>query len=264
MIYKLYQVDAFTNRLFKGNPAAVVPLDQWLSNEELQAIASENNLSETAFTIPKGDDFELRWFTPAAEVRLCGHATLATAYVFFHELNYNRNNIRFYTKSGWLNVRKEGDYLSMDFPADVIVEANHQKIIVQQALNIDAIKALYEGKDDYLVILEDQSAVEKVQPDFRAVAAIEKRGVIVSAKGKETDFVSRCFFPRYGIDEDPVTGSAHTTMTPYWAKMLQKNTLTARQISKRSGDLICSFQKDRVLLKGQAKLYMKGEIYIDQ
>lgn len=262
MRLKLYQVDAFTNQLFGGNPAAVVPLETWLSDELLQSIASENNLSETAYTVPIEDGFELRWFTPAAEVRLCGHATLATAYVFFNELDFSQSTIRFHTKSGWLSVKREDHFLLMDFPVDRLEQANEQLESIRAALQTDRIVALYKGQDDYLAIAESQAVVEQLQPDFRAVAQLNSRGLIVSAEGVASDFVSRCFFPQYGIDEDPVTGSAHTTMTPYWAKRLQKQTLSARQLSKRTGELICTLEGDRVLLKGEARLYMKAEIFV--
>jgi len=258
MTLDLYQVDAFTNQLFKGNPAAVVPLKAWLSDETMQAIAAENNLAETAFIVPKGEDFELRWFTPATEVRLCGHATLATAFVLFEQLNYQNKKIRFYTKSGVLIVEKEEDFLVMDFPADEL-EAVIILEIAQNGLGAK-IEALYKGKDDYLAILDSQETVEQLTPDFRMLAQLESRGIIATAKGTDFDFVSRGFFPQVGIDENPVTGSAHTTLTPYWSKVLKKETLTARQLSKRTGDLVCTLEGDRVLLKGQAVLYLIGKI----
>ncbi|MEM8523016.1 MAG: PhzF family phenazine biosynthesis protein [Bacteroidota bacterium] len=260
MTLDLYQVDAFTNQLFKGNPAAVVPLESWLPDETMQAIAAENNLAETAFIIPKGADFELRWFTPAIEVRLCGHATLATAFVLFEHLNYQGEQIRFHTESGILTVEKEDDFLVMNFPADELEEVEVLKV-AQDGLGAK-IEAFYKGKDDYLAVLESQKTLEQLSPDFRRLAQLKSRGIIVTARGNEFDFVSRGFFPQAGIDEDPVTGSAHTTLTPYWAKTLGKQTLTARQLSERTGDLICTLQEDRVLLKGQAVLYLIGKVRI--
>lgn len=260
MTLDLYQVDAFTNQLFKGNPAAVVPLTTWLPDETMQAIAAENNLAETAFIVPKGEDFELRWFTPAIEVRLCGHATLATAFVLFEQLNYQNKSIRFHTKSGILTVEKEEDFLVMNFPADELEEVEVLKI-AQDGLGAK-VEAFYKGKDDYLAVLDSQETVEKLTPDFRILAQLESRGIIATAKGEKFDFISRGFFPQAGIDEDPVTGSAHTTLTPYWSEVLDKKTLTARQLSKRTGDLICTLEGDRVLLKGQAVLYLVGKIEV--
>lgn len=261
MTLNLYQVDAFTNQIFKGNPAAIIPLEKWLPDETMQALAAENNLSETAFIIPKGDDFELRWFTPAIEVRLCGHATLATAHVLFEQLNYKEDSIRFHTKSGVLTVEKEEDFLVMNFPADELEEIAILKE-VQDGLGAK-VEKLYKGKDDYLAILDSQQTLEQLTPDFRMLTQLDSRGIIATAKGEEFDFVSRGFFPKAGIDEDPVTGSAHTTLTPYWSNVLGKKTLTARQLSQRTGDLICTLDSDRVLLKGQAVLYLVGKVRVE-
>ncbi|MEL6941595.1 MAG: PhzF family phenazine biosynthesis protein [Bacteroidota bacterium] len=261
MTLNLYQVDAFTNQIFKGNPAAIIPLEKWLPDETMQALAAENNLSETAFIIPKGDDFELRWFTPAIEVRLCGHATLATANVLFEQLNYKEDRIRFHTKSGVLTVEKEEDFLVMNFPADELEEIAILKE-VQDGLGAK-VEKLYKGKDDYLAILDSQQTLEQLTPDFRMLTQLDSRGIIATAKGEEFDFVSRGFFPKAGIDEDPVTGSAHTTLTPYWSNVLGKKTLTARQLSQRTGDLICTLDSDRVLLKGQAVLYLVGKVRVE-
>ncbi|MEM1324973.1 MAG: PhzF family phenazine biosynthesis protein [Bacteroidota bacterium] len=257
----LYQVDAFADQLFSGNPAAVVPLEQWLPDTTMQQIAGENNLSETAFIVPKGDDFELRWFTPNKEVDLCGHATLATAYVLFEQLNHGESKLQFHTKSGILTVERDGDFLVMEFPADELTEIEITDVL-NRSVNGLNIQAAFRGKDDVLVIIDSEQELQALHPDLTAIAQIEARGLIVSAPGEEVDFVSRCFYPRFGIAEDPVTGSAHTTMTPYWAERIDKSTLTARQISKRSGAVTCTLKGSRVLLKGQGVFYMKGEIQL--
>lgn len=258
----LFQVDAFTNQLFKGNPAAVLPLDAWLPDEQLQSIALENNLSETAFFKAEGKEYHLRWFTPATEVKLCGHATLATAHVLMEHLGKGRNGqLTFQTHSGPLMVRRnqEGWYV-MNFPSD-----NLQLIpppsLLREALDVNPIET-YKGKEDLLVILEDKQTVEQLQPDFRLLEKLDYRGIIVTAPGRETDFVSRCFYPNAGIDEDPVTGSAHTTMTPYWAKRLDKPELTAFQASARTGLLRCRMLEDRVEISGQAVTYMEGRVKV--
>lgn len=256
----IYQVDAFTNKLFSGNPAAICPLDQWLDDETMQNIAIENNLSETAFYIKNGDQFDLRWFTPASEVRLCGHATLATAHVIFKHTDYDQEEIEFNTLSGLLTVGKQEDGYTMDFPTDKIQNIDTPDII-SNAIQFPIVASL-SGQDDYLVILESQAQIEQLNPDIRAFKQLSKRGVIISAPGNEVDFVSRCFFPNHGIDEDPVTGSAHTTMTPYWTKQLNKKIMKARQLSSRGGAITCHYKGERVLLIGQAKTYMIGEIFI--
>lgn len=261
MKIKIYQVDAFTNKVFGGNPAAVCPLKSWLPDEIMQAIAAENNLPETAFYVPQGNDFHLRWFTPTTEVALCGHATLATAHILFSTFNYMKEEIRFHSLSGLLRVKKDSDWLSMDFPADELVPAELPAEI-RQGLRI-ASKEVYKGKTDYLVVLESQKQVEELQPDCRILAKTkEARGTIVTAPGQEADFISRCFYPQSGIDEDPVTGSAHTTMIPYWAEKLGKSHLVAVQLSSRKGLLRCRYSGNRVEIAGQAVTYMKGEMEI--
>ncbi len=257
---KMYQIDAFTDQLFKGNPAGVCPLEQWLPDEVMQHIAAENNLAETAFFIPKGTDFELRWFTPTTEVELCGHATLASAHVLFREMGYERDTIHFHTRfSGTLTVTRDRDLYIMDFPADELEETDIPASLIPALGAIP--EDLYKGKTDYLLIFETQEEIERINPDFNAIRQLDARGVIVSAPGKETDFVSRFFAPRVGVDEDPVTGSAHTSLTPYWAKRLNQNTdLMARQLSSRQGDLWCSIKEDRVIIKGKAVTYLAGEI----
>ena len=257
---KLYQVDAFTEEVFRGNPAAVCVLEEWLEEETMQKIAAENNLSETAFVVAKGTDFEIRWFTPLAEVALCGHATLASAFVLFHYYD-QVDKIKFHSRSsGILPVEKKGDWIILDFPAD-----KHEKVETPSelvtALGVEPL-ACYKGKTDYLLLFSNQQEIEALKPDFNLILKSAVRGVIVSAEGEETDFVSRFFAPKVGVNEDPVTGSAHTTLIPFWSKRLGKNQLTAKQLSKRQGDLLCEHLGDRVKIKGKAVCYLKGEIEV--
>lgn len=256
----LYQVDAFTNKLFNGNPAAIVPLTEWLSDELMQQIAAENNLSETAFFVEEGDGYRLRWFTPAVEVDLCGHATLATAHILFEELGYDKDEIIFKTRSGLLTVKKENSQLSMNFPA-VEPEQAEGPAILFQALGIERTSNVYKS-DDYMIVLDSEEEVANLQPDFRMLNEVDARGIIVTAPGDDADFVSRFFAPQSGIDEDPVTGSAHTKTTPYWSRELGKTEMKARQISERGGDLTCRLKGDRVDILGQAATYLKGEIFL--
>ena len=257
----LYQVDAFTHRLFGGNPAAVCPLEAWLPNEQMQHIAAENNLAETAFYVSQGEDFGLRWFTPTTEVDLCGHATLATAYVLFHIDRYPGDTLRFATRSGPLTVTRQGERLVMDFPADTLSPSEVSATVLAGLGDIRPV-ATFRGRSDYLLVLKDQSQVEALRPDFRKISEDHRvRAIIVTAAGQEVDFVSRCFAPAAGIDEDPVTGSAHTTLTPYWANRLGKSELVARQLSPRGGTLYCTHRGERVTIAGEAVLYLRGEIY---
>ncbi len=258
----LYQADAFTKEVFGGNPAAICPLDYWLDDDLLQKIANENNLSETAFFVKEKHGYHLRWFTPAVEVDLCGHATLAAAHILYEHLGFEAPNILFQTRSGQLTVEKtESGYL-MNFPADHLTQTEFPIEFVD-GLGIEQPLETLKGKDDFLVILDQQSAVEQLQPDFSAIAKLANaRGVIVSAPGDAVDFVSRCFYPAAGINEDPVTGSAHTTMTPYWAKRLGKSDLIATQVSDRRGHLGCNLRGDRVELIGNAVTYMKATIFV--
>ncbi len=257
----LYQVDAFTDELFKGNPAAVCPLQDWLSDQLMQEIASENNLSETAFFVPQGDDFHLRWFTPAKEVRLCGHATLAAAHVLYNHLGYQEGRIAFHTLSGRLEVRRSGDAYNMDFPTDKLNRVENPSGLFKEILGL-APQELWKGTDDYLAVFDHYDEVVGLYPDFLKMKTLDSRGLIVTAPGKDTDFVSRGFFPAYGIDEDPVTGSAHTLLTPYWAKRLDKKELTALQASKRTGRLHCTYKGDRIKIIGDAVTYMIGTIWV--
>jgi PhzF family phenazine biosynthesis protein len=260
-VLDIYQVDAFTSQLFSGNPAAVVPLKEWLPEARMQEIALENNLSETAFFVPSGKDSSIRWFTPTAEVDLCGHATLATAHVLWSELGFKRERLVFDSRSGKLVVEKVEKGYQLDFPADEPRMVTHAPPALFKGLGIIPDKIL-KGKDDYLVILENEEAVRSLLPDFRELAALGGRGLIVSAPGTDSDIVSRCFYPSVGVDEDPVTGSAHTTLTPYWSKQLGKDRLYARQISARGGELVCTMARERVLIEGKAVTYMKGEIIL--
>ena len=260
----IYQVDAFTDRPFAGNPAAVCPLENWLPDETLQAIAAENNLSETAFFVPEpgpAADFALRWFTPTVEVDLCGHATLASAFVVMTILEPDRRSIRFSTNvAGGLTVTRTGDAdFAMDFPA-----ARSEPVAPLPALNAAMGKApstLLDGPK-WLAVYETAADIAALAPDFRAIAALDRDGVIATAPGDAVDFVSRYFAPAAGIDEDPVTGSAHCQLAPYWAERLGKTDLAARQISSRGGDVGCRVIEDRVILSGQAALYLVGAIHV--
>ncbi|ANJ68046.1 isomerase [Halothiobacillus diazotrophicus] len=259
MMLKLYQVDAFTSRPFGGNPAAVVPLDNWLPEDMLQAIANENNLSETAFFVPSASGFELRWFTPVREVDLCGHATLATAYVLFDMLGYDQPVIRFETRSGPLFVEKQGDRLVMDFPAD---PPEPCPLIETLILGLGQPPRALLVASDYLAVYDDEATIRAIKPDQNLLAQLDRRGVMVTAPGDTVDFVSRFFAPKYGILEDPVTGSAHCTLAPYWAERLGKTDLEARQISPRVGEISCHVRGDRVTLVGSAVLYLEGSIRV--
>lgn len=255
----MYQVDAFASKLFEGNPAAVVPLDEWLPDELMQQIAEENNLSETAYFVEEKEGvYGLRWFTPTVEVDLCGHATLASAHVLFNELGYTGKQIRFQTRSGELIIEKQEERLVMNFPADDMPQTKAPGTLFK-ALGIPPSAEVYKT-DDYMLILNSEAEVAALEPDMNLLKTVEARGVIVTAPGDEVDFVSRFFTPQSGVDEDPVTGSAHTKSTPYWSRRLGKGTLKARQISRRGGDLTCRMLGDRVEISGEALTYMKGEI----
>lgn len=258
----LYQVDAFTKTVFGGNPAAVCILEDWLVTHLMQKIAQENNLAETAFIVQKNSTFELRWFTPETEVDLCGHATLASAYVLFHHYGYTEKTIRFYSpRSGELLVSKaEKGLMTMDFPTDELV-ALQGNTEINKAIGLTPKRTL-KGKTDYLLIYNSQEEIEEISPNFHLLNKLDCRGVIVSAPGDEVDFVSRFFAPQCGIPEDPVTGSAHTTMLPYWSKVMGKTKLSAKQLSKRGGDLHCEYLGERVKISGNAVLYLKGEIEV--
>lgn len=261
MKQKIYQIDAFTDKVFSGNPAAVCPLDRWLSDDLLQKIAMENNLAETAFYVKQDNIYQIRWFTPKVEVDLCGHATLAAAFVLFNHENHTGNQINFFShRSGQLAVSKQGEYLTLNFPTDVYNSIDLTSDLTN-GFNLKPTEAL-KGKTDYLLVFETEDQINKLQPKFEEISKLDGRGVIVTAKGNSVDFVSRFFAPQAGINEDPVTGSAHTTLTPYWAKKLGKDELTAIQLSERKGYLKCKYLKDRVEISGKAMLYLIGEIFI--
>ena len=260
MKLKIFQVDAFTDQLFSGNPAAVCPLEKWLPDTMMQKIAAENNLAETAFYVPKENDFHLRWFTPAVEVDLCGHATLATAHVMVNHLGYIKPEINFHSRSGILSVRKNGSLLTLNFPTDELDKIAIPKEI-KLAITIEPAEC-YKGKNVLMVVLNSQQDLETLNPEITGIANAHPHGVIFTAKGNEIDFVSRCFFPNCGISKDPVTGSAHTILTPYWSARLGKTKLTAQQLSKRKGHLICEQLGNRVEISGKAVTYMTGEIEI--
>ena len=258
---KIFQVDAFTSRLFAGNPAGVVPLDEWLEVDLMQRIAMENNLAETAFFIPDGDIFHIRWFTPKVEVDLCGHATLASAHVLFHHLGFSGAIVQFNSRSGILRVYREGKRYILDFPSDELEPADPPEGLIESIGREPMF--CYRGKTDYLLIYAKQSEIERIKPDFNSLGKVDARGVIISAPGDYVDFVSRFFGPQVGINEDPVTGSAHTTLTPYWSRQLAKSELVARQLSERGGDLICRNRGNRIEIGGQAVTFLVGEILIE-
>jgi predicted PhzF superfamily epimerase YddE/YHI9 len=255
----LYQIDAFASKLFEGNPAAVCPLDEWLPEQTMQSIAAENNLSETAFFVPKDNGYHLRWFTPQSEVDLCGHATLATAFVLFNILGYDQDHIEFDSRSGILSVSKDNDWFVMDFPAQPPVPCNVPEKIVAafDSVPVECLRA-----EDYVVVFEGENEIESARPDFELLKQIDLRGVAITAKSTTYDFVARFFAPRYGIPEDPVTGSAYTQLAPYWASRTGINKFRAKQLSQRGGELTCELKNDRVSIAGKAIKYMDGKIYI--
>lgn len=255
----IYQVDAFTAELFSGNPAAVCPLERWLDDRTLQSIAAENNLSETAYMVRRGDGFDLRWFTPTIEVALCGHATLASAFVVFHHVGHAGSSVVFHTRrSGNLEVTRCDDLLTMDFPSRP-VRSPAGALAIGEVLGVPADE-VFDSEEDLLVVLRDEASVRRVCPDFAAMATLPKRGVIVTARGTDCDFVSRFFAPAAGIPEDPVTGSAHCVLAPFWSSRLGKTRLHARQVSKRGGELFCEARGERVLISGRAVLYLQGSV----
>ncbi|HSY60216.1 MAG TPA: PhzF family phenazine biosynthesis protein [Cytophaga sp.] len=261
MSIPIYIVNAFSSGPFTGNPAAVCPLDQWLSDDLMQAIAAQNNLSETVFFVKEGNAYSIRWFTPTIEVPLCGHATLAAAYILFNELNYPGNEIRFQSKSGELKVIKEKDVIELNFPAEKLKKIPVTKNISQE---LD-LKVIAAGIGRVFILLEvaTEAEVIKANPDIQLLKKLNAAGVIITAKGDTADFVSRVFAPQSGIDEDPVTGSAHCLLIPYWAQKLNKYNLSAKQVSKRGGVLYCNYAGNRVLIGGKAELYSKGEIIMN-
>jgi len=259
MKIRLFQIDAFTDTLFRGNPAAVCPLESWLDDPTLQAIAAENNLSETAFFLKRDQHHELRWFTPKTEVDLCGHATLASAHVIFRFLDPAMDMVRFRTKSGLLTVKRQGDLLAMEFPARPGVPCEAPDSLIE-ALGVLPQACLLSR--DYLVVVESEEIVKSIAPEMSRLAGLDCLGVIVSAPGTRSDFVSRFFAPKVGVPEDPVTGSAHCTLVPYWADRLGKKKLHALQLSERGGELFCEHLEDKVKIAGRAVAYLEGFINI--
>lgn len=259
MKLRLFQIDAFSDAVFHGNPAAVCPLDSWLDDDTMQKIASENNLSETAFFVKTGTGFHIRWFTPLTEVELCGHATLATAHVIFNHYGYNEPAIAFTSLSGDLTVSREGSLYVLDFPAYPPEKCPvPEQLLAAFDIKPEAVlRANY-----YLVVFNNENQIRSIKPDFEALKALDNGEVIITAPGDEVDFVSRFFAPAVGIDEDPVTGSAHCALTPYWAGQLKKTTLTARQVSDRGGQLECRMSDNRVRIAGAAADYLEGIIFI--
>lgn len=256
----IYQVDAFTKEVFKGNPAAVCPLSEWLPAETMQRIALENNLAETAFFVKTGDVYEIRWFTPLAEIDLCGHATLAAGFVLFELLEAEEKQLKFHShKSGELTVEKQGDRLILDFPSRPVAPAETPDGLTE-ALG-KAPQEVLKARD-YFLVYETEQDILSITPNFSKLLEIGAHGYIVTAKGDSADFVSRFFAPEVGVPEDPVTGSAHCNLIPYWAEKLGKTEFFARQVSARGGELFCELKGDRVKIGGNATLYLKGEIYV--
>ena len=254
-----YQIDAFTNKVFGGNPAAICPLENWLPDETMQAIAAENNLAETAFFVKMGDDFELRWFTPEMEVDLCGHATLASGHVLFNHLDFKPNQINFHTKSGVLKVSQTNEFLSMNFPSrkPLAIETPQQLVDGLGRRPAEVLKSR-----DYFAVFQNEQEVLSIQPDFNILEQLDCLGIIITAAGQTFDFVSRFFAPRAGIPEDPVTGSAHCSLIPYWSEKLHKKDLHALQLSKRRGELFCQDLGERVSIAGKALTFATGTIYL--
>ena len=259
MKLQIFQIDAFASRPFAGNPAAVVPLDAWLPDDVMQAIAMENNLAETAFFVPSENGYDLRWFTPTIEMDLCGHATLASGFLLFEILGTDQSILRFQTRSGELTVEKAGGRYVLDFPSRPGVTADTPAGLIEA---IGAAPKEVLKSRDYMLVYESEADIRAIKPNFEALAKIDTHAVIVTAKGDNADFVSRFFAPEVGVPEDPVTGSAHCTLIPYWAEKLGKNELYANQVSWRGGELFCELAGDRVKINGHAVLYMKGEIYV--
>ncbi len=259
MRLRQFVVDAFTDRPFAGNPAAVVPLERWLDDPVMQRIAAENNLSETAFFVPEAGDYRIRWFTPAAEVKLCGHATLASAFVLFGTLEPARTRVTFASQSGPLVVTREGERIVLDFPA-IRGQRSEPPAGLAAALGAEPVE-VWKAMD-WIAVFEDEAAVHALAPDFRALAQLPLRGLAATAPGADVDFVSRFFAPAVGVNEDPVTGSAHCMLTPYWAARLGRTTLRARQMSKRGGELWLELAGERVKIAGYAVRFLEGVIEV--
>lgn len=260
---RLFQIDAFAGRTFLGNPAAVCPLESWLEESVMQDIAAENNLSETAFLVAEDNGYRIRWFTPREEVPLCGHATLASAYVVFTELEPKRDSVRFQSLSGELIVQRDGDLLNMDFPAYDMVRCPEPPADLLQGLNIEPREVyVVQATPNYYALYETEDQIHSITPDFKIIERLHPYGVIVTAPGADSDCVSRYFVPGFGIPEDPVTGSTHSALVPFWAKRLHKKKIHARQVSRRGGELFCEDRGARVRIGGYAVKYLEGVINI--
>ena len=257
MKLKIYQIDAFAKNVFEGNPAAVIPLEQWIDDALMQKIAEENNLSETAFFVKNQDNYHIRWFTPGGEVAMCGHATLASAYVLFEILEIEQKEILFDSKSGWLRVRRDGKKFAMNFPVQKITPCKPPQKILEafEQLPIACYRSM-----DYLVVFDDELHVKKSIPNLEALKTLDARGVIITSLSKEYDFVTRFFAPKYGIDEDFVTGSAFTQLVPYYVNILKKQAFHAKQVSPRSAEVFCKIDGDSVDISGYGVQYLQGEI----
>lgn len=261
MTLPIYQVDAFTGELFGGNPAAVVPLEKWLDDSTMQKIAAENNLAETAFFVKEKDHFHIRWMTPLKEVNLCGHATLASAFVIFNFIEKNIQRINFTSRSGILSVEKNGEYLTLDFPSNKPRPAKRPDKI-SECFDLEPVEIL-EGGEYLFLVFDSEDYIRNYNPDFEKLKILHPIHMIITAPGEKVDFVSRMFAPNLGINEDPVTGSAHTVLTPYWSDKLGKNELLAHQVSLRGGELKCVQAGARVKISGKAVLFLTGNIFLN-
>lgn len=262
MQYPVYIVDAFASQIFEGNPAAVCPLESWLPDDLMQRIASENNLSETVFFVPTEKGFHIRWFTPTVEVNLCGHATLATAHILYTELGYEEPIIFFESKSGELIVKKHHKGYQLNFPNTTLQPLNEIPKTLLTGLGIDTCVAVFTSNMDWMVVLNNEESIDHLNPDFSILATIPSRGIIVTAPGKELDYVCRCFYPQSGVNEDPVTGSSFTHTAPYWSEQLGKTTLVAQQKSYRPGMVWLDVEERRTLMAGPAITFSKGHFYL--
>lgn len=259
MRYRIFQIDAFTETRFHGNPAAVCILDKWPYDTVLQNIAKEMNLAETAFLVPHDDGYDIRWFTPTAEIDLCGHATLASAYVLYEYYFHSWRYIQFFTKTnGTLTVEHNNDWLAMNFPVDTPIACAMPKEL--EGVFSTQPKEIYHGATDYMLVFESEEEIRRATPKLEQLKKLNCRGVVITAQGTEHDFVSRFFAPQIGIAEDPVTGSTHTLLCPYWSKQLNKHILKAEQLSERGGTLLCRQHNQRVIIEGKAVAVLEGEI----
>lgn len=263
MVIPLFHVDAFTSQPFAGNPAAVCPLESWLDEATLRAVAAENNLSETAYFVPCGEHHELRWFTPRCEVKLCGHATLASAFVLFNILEPARDTVQFKTRhSGMLTVCRDGNRLAMDFPALPLHSCSHPPADLFVGLGSPSSRPVLQHQDKYFVVYDSEDEIRGVEPDFSQLEKLHPAAVAITAPGSDADFVSRYFAPSYGVPEDPVTGSAHCSLALYWGERLAKKRLHARQLSSRGGEIWCEWAGDRLIITGDAVLTLRGSLLI--